>query len=160
MADFFIHWPWGTLCARLEAGQLCELLPLRPTAEQLPSQFQAEEDSSAAALLQNQIDAWAAGQLKEFTIPLKPKGSSFQHAVWEAARQIPYGQTRTYGQLAAALGKAGGARAVGNALGANPILLLIPCHRILAANGKLGGFSAGLDLKRCMLAREDLEKPT
>jgi len=81
-------------------------------------------------------------------------GTTFQRKVWEALRQIPAGRTKSYGQLAAALGRPGAARAVGSACGANPIPLLIPCHRVLAAGGGLGGFSGGLHWKRQLLARE------
>lgn len=81
-------------------------------------------------------------------------GTPFQQRVWKALQRIPPGQTRSYGQVARAIGKPGAARAVGGACGANPIPVLIPCHRVLAANGKLGGFSGGLDRKRRLLAIE------
>jgi O-6-methylguanine DNA methyltransferase len=81
-------------------------------------------------------------------------GTSFQQAVWKVLRSIPTGRTLSYGEVARKIGKPGAARAVGAACGANPIPLLVPCHRVLAANGKLGGFSGGLDWKRKLLARE------
>lgn len=81
-------------------------------------------------------------------------GTEFQRSVWEALRAIPPGRTRSYGELAAQVGRPGGARAVGQACGANPIPLLIPCHRVLAAQGRLGGFSGGLAWKRRLLERE------
>jgi len=81
-------------------------------------------------------------------------GTDFQRAVWEALRRIPPGQTRGYGEVAGEIGSPRAARAVGQACGANPIPLLIPCHRVLAAGGKLGGFSGGLDWKRLLLKRE------
>lgn len=81
-------------------------------------------------------------------------GTAFQRAVWARLRRIPAGETRTYGEVARALRRPGAARAVGSACGANPIPLLIPCHRVLAAGGKLGGFSAGLGWKRHLLATE------
>lgn len=81
-------------------------------------------------------------------------GTGFQRAVWTTLRRIPAGETRTYGELARALRCPGAARAVGSACGANPIPLLIPCHRVVAADGKLGGFSAGLEWKRRLLAIE------
>jgi len=80
--------------------------------------------------------------------------SQFDRAVWRAARDIPPGQTRTYGQLAAAIGRPGAARAVGGALGRNPVPLAIPCHRVVAADGSPGGFSSGLAVKRWLLALE------
>lgn len=81
-------------------------------------------------------------------------GTPFQQSVWRALQQIPVGQTRSYGEIARAIGKPKGVRAVGGACGANPIPILVPCHRVLAANGKLGGFSGGLNWKRRLLARE------
>ena len=83
-------------------------------------------------------------------------GSIFQQTVWRALEKIPTGQTRSYGEIARKIGNPKGVRAVGGACGANPIPVLVPCHRVLAANGKLGGFSSGLDWKRRLLAREGL----
>jgi len=82
------------------------------------------------------------------------KGTPFQQKVWRALVKIPAGETRSYGEIAAAVGEPGAARAVGAACGANPIPVLVPCHRVLAAHKKLGGFSAGLKWKRLLLARE------
>jgi len=87
-------------------------------------------------------------------VPIDPGGTPFQRAVWAAARAIPPGETRTYRQIADAVGRPGAARAVGQALGANPVPLLVPCHRVLAAGGGLGGFSGGLGLKARLLALE------
>ena len=83
-------------------------------------------------------------------------GTPFQQIIWRALQEIPVRQTRSYGEIARAIGKPKGVRAVGGACGANPIPVLVPCHRVLAANGKLGGFSGGLDWKRRLLAREGL----
>lgn len=81
-------------------------------------------------------------------------GTPFQQSVWRAMQKISFGQTRSYGEIASAIGNPKGVRAVGGACGANPIPVLVPCHRVLAANGKLGGFSSGLDWKRTLLERE------
>jgi methylated-DNA-[protein]-cysteine S-methyltransferase len=86
-------------------------------------------------------------------------GSDFQLAVWSALREIPWGEVRTYGEIAATLGRAGGARAVGAANGRNPVAILVPCHRVVQAGGRLGGFSAGLDVKRWLLAHEAAHAP-
>jgi O-6-methylguanine DNA methyltransferase len=88
-------------------------------------------------------------------LPIDARGTPFQRRVWAALQAIPRGQTRTYGQVAAEIGAAGAARAVGAACGANPLLLLIPCHRVVGSGGSLGGFGAGLDRKRALL---DLER--
>ncbi len=95
-----------------------------------------------------------SGSRKRFTFPMKPEGTPFDLAVWERLRAIPYGQTRSYGEVAASLGKPGAARAVGGANHRNPIPIAIPCHRVIAAGGKLGGYGGGLDLKRNLLALE------
>lgn len=81
-------------------------------------------------------------------------GTEFQQRVWKELRKIRAGQTKSYGEIAAALGKKGGARAVGGACGANPVPVIVPCHRVLASGGALGGFSGGLDWKRRLLRRE------
>lgn len=80
--------------------------------------------------------------------------TAFQRAVWEAAREIPYGETRSYGDLADQIGRHGAARAVGQAMGRNPVAVVIPCHRVVASSGKLGGFGGGEDLKRYLLDME------
>lgn len=99
------------------------------------------------------LESYFARQYVSFeAIPLDTAcGTTFQQQVWQAARTVPYGRTTSYGRLAAAMGRPGAARAVGNALGANPIILLTPCHRVLAADGGLGGYSSGLAWKRYFL---------
>jgi methylated-DNA-[protein]-cysteine S-methyltransferase len=84
-------------------------------------------------------------------------GTDFQQSVWRALRQIPTGQTRSYGEIARQIGRPKALRAVGGACGANPIPVLVPCHRVLAANRKIGGFSGGLDWKRTLLVREGVQ---
>ncbi len=87
-------------------------------------------------------------------LPLRPAGTAFELAVWQALQRIPYGETRCYSDIAAAIGHPAAVRAVGRAIGKNPILLFIPCHRVLGKDGSLTGFSAGLDLKQALLALE------
>lgn len=99
-----------------------------------------------AVLANRDIPAWPPLDLT--------RGTDFQRRIWEAIRSIPRGQTRSYGVLGTQIGQAGAARAVGGACGANPIPVLIPCHRVLAAGGALGGFTGELDWKRKLLARE------
>ena len=106
-----------------------------------------------------QLSEYFAGSLREFDLPLAPAGSPFRLRVWAAMQSIPYGETRSYGDLAQALGTA--PRAVGGACGANPIPLVIPCHRVIGANRTLGGYSGGTgcDTKRHLLALEDALPP-
>ena len=91
--------------------------------------------------------------------PLDLRGSPFQRAVWAALLDIPWGEVRTYGQIALALGRAGGARAVGGANHENPVAILVPCHRVVQVGGRLGGYAGGLDLKRWLLAHEAAHAP-
>lgn len=104
-----------------------------------------------------EFSAYFERELREFSLPIAPLGTAFQRSVWQAAREIPYGQTRTYGEIAAAIGRPGAARAVGGALHRNPLLLVIPCHRILGADGTLTGFGCGLERKSYLLQLESGE---
>ncbi|MFA6961968.1 MAG: methylated-DNA--[protein]-cysteine S-methyltransferase [Opitutaceae bacterium] len=104
--------------------------------------------------VKKQVDAYFAGKLHVFTLPLAAAGTDFQHRVWSALLAIPYGETRSYGQLAASLGNPGASRAIGRANATNPICLLVPCHRVIGADGSLTGFAFGEDIKRQLLARE------
>jgi methylated-DNA-[protein]-cysteine S-methyltransferase len=115
-----------------------------------PGNPKAEPFSSAA----DQLAAYFAGQLTEFDLPLAPAGTQFQQAVWAALRQIPYGETWSYGQLASKIGNPAAVRAVGLANGRNPIAVVVPCHRVIGADGSLTGYGGGLDRKRFLL---DLE---
>lgn len=101
-----------------------------------------------------QLDAYFAGELKNFDLQLMPKGTAFQESVWQALTEIPYGETWSYGQLAANIGKSGASRAVGAANGVNPIPLIIPCHRVIGASGKLTGFGGGIETKQFLLELE------
>lgn len=101
-----------------------------------------------------QIGAYFAGERTVFDLPLTPEGTVFQQAVWAALSGLPYGATTHYGALAAALGKPRAARAVGAAVGRNPLWLIIPCHRVIGRDGALTGYAGGLDRKRALL---DLE---
>jgi len=102
-----------------------------------------------------QLEAYFAGRLRRFTLELDlSAGTLFERRVWRAAARIPYGQVMSYGELAARAGSPLGARAVGRALGRNPIAVVVACHRVVQQDGGLGGFSAGLGLKRKLLAHE------
>ena len=102
-----------------------------------------------------QLAAYFAGELHEFDLRLEFDGTPFQQTVWEALRTIPYGQTRTYGEIALQIGNPTAFRAVGLANGHNPIAVIVPCHRVIGANGSLTGFGGGLERKRTLL---DMEK--
>jgi len=102
-----------------------------------------------------QLQEYFAGVRREFDLPLAARGTEFQQRVWAALAEIPYGQTMSYGQVAARLGLVPGAsRAIGSANGSNPIPIVVPCHRVIGANGTLTGFGGGIDRKRTLLALE------
>ena len=101
-----------------------------------------------------EISEYLNGKRKTFNFPIAPKGTDFQRKVWSALRGIPYGGTRTYGEIAAYIGSPKAARAVGNACNKNPLLLAVPCHRVLGADGSLTGFAAGIETKKRLLLLE------
>ncbi len=101
-----------------------------------------------------QIQEYFAGTRREFDLPLAPGGNPFQQRVWTLLRGIPYGQTRSYGELARRLGRPGAARAVGSANARNPLPIVVPCHRVIGADGKLTGYYGGLRLKAFLLELE------
>jgi methylated-DNA-[protein]-cysteine S-methyltransferase len=104
-----------------------------------------------------QLEAYFAGRLLEFDLPLAPEGTPFQLSVWQQLRRIPYGQTVCYGELARRIGNPRAARAVGLANGSNPLPIIVPCHRVIGADGSLTGFGGGLPIKRKLL---ELERET
>jgi O-6-methylguanine DNA methyltransferase len=114
----------------------------------------AEGDPRAPALAE-QLDAYLRGERKGFTVPLDLRGTAFQLRVWEALRQIPYGEVRSYGEVAAAIERPAAVRAVGAANGANPVPVVVPCHRVIGHDGRLVGFGAGIDWKLRLLAIEN-----
>lgn len=103
-----------------------------------------------------ELQAYFAGQRTTFTVPLDLNGTPFQRAVWQSLLQIPYGNSLSYGQVAEQLGKPKAVRAVGQAIGRNPCLILVPCHRVLGKDRRLTGFSAGLELKKALLVLENI----
>ncbi len=103
---------------------------------------------------QRQLAAYFAGELHLFELPLAPEGTPFQRAVWEAVAAIPYGETRTYAEIAAVVGRPRAARPVGQAVGANPLPLIVPCHRVVGQGGALTGYGGGLERKTALLALE------
>lgn len=103
---------------------------------------------------EKQLTEYFDGVRRDFDLPLRPKGTSFQQSVWRELRRIPYGKTATYGEIAAKIGNPRASRAVGMANNKNPIAILIPCHRVVGAQGKLVGYAGGLDKKATLLALE------
>lgn len=112
-------------------------------------------DAGLLAEAEAQLAAYFAGSLTAFDLPLRLHGTDFQQRVWQTLREIPYGATASYGDVAAAVGQPGASRAVGMANHHNPVSIIVPCHRVVAADGGLGGYGGGTDRKRILL---DLER--
>ena len=121
-----------------------------PAAFGLPGDA-GDEPFAAAA---RQLDAYFAGQLTEFDLPLALAGTDFQRMVWAGLREVPYGQTVSYGELAHRIGRPAASRAVGLANGKNPVAIVVPCHRVIGSDGSMTGYGGGLDRKRFLLALE------
>lgn len=114
----------------------------------------AVDDSERTRAVREQLRDYFGGRRTDFDLPLAPRGTPFQQTVWRALARIPFGETRTYADIARAVGKPRAARAVGRATGANPIPIVIPCHRVVGSDGSLVGFGGGLDVKEILLAHE------
>lgn len=138
--------PWGTV----EIGYEDAIISLRRCG----SPIHAHTPSPLSDRAAKQLSEYFAGQRKVFDLPLHPLGTPFQMAVWQALLTIPYGETRSYGEIAAAIGNPKACRAVGMACNKNPIWILIPCHRVVGSNRSLTGYAGGLDMKRALLELE------
>jgi methylated-DNA-[protein]-cysteine S-methyltransferase len=148
--------PVGDLVLVAEDGALSGLyFAQRHRGRPEPREFGARDDTGFGPA-REQLKEYFAGQRREFDLPLAARGDDFHRRVWDLIAAIPYGRTRTYGALAADLGDRHLAQAVGGAVGANPLSLLVPCHRVTGAGGNLTGYAGGLDRKRFLL---DLEEP-
>jgi len=142
--------PIGPLTIAEKDGKITHVLFGEPEAagERTPLLEQAER----------QLAEYFAGERREFDLPLNPQGTAFQKEVWKALQEIPYGETRSYGEIACAVGREKAFRAVGMANHNNPISIIIPCHRVIGADGSLTGYGGGLDKKRFLLQLEGTEK--
>jgi methylated-DNA-[protein]-cysteine S-methyltransferase len=153
--------PVGPLTLVAAAGRLTGLYMDAQRHLPGPERLGGPGDPAAApfAAAAAQLAAYFAGELTRFDLPLEPAGTPFQRRVWMALRDIPYGQTVSYGALAAGLGAPRASRAVGLANGKNPISIVVPCHRVIGTDGSLTGYGGGLDRKRFLLALERAGAP-
>jgi methylated-DNA-[protein]-cysteine S-methyltransferase len=145
----YVDTPIGALLVAGEADSIVEIhfAGAKPKAD-----WRRDDDSLADAA--SQLHAYFDGKLRAFDLPLKTDGTEFQQTVWRALREIPYGETTTYSTIAKQIGKPAAVRAVGAANGANPIPIVIPCHRVIGASGSMTGFGGGIDVKKRLLALE------
>lgn len=143
-------YPIGELAIVEDGGGISDLF-LRKSREAVDAREGMTPVLERAAA---ELDEYFAGKRKTFTVPLALHGTSFQKSVWQALREIPYGQTRSYGEIARAVGSPKGFRAVGLACNRNPVLLMVPCHRVVGRDGGLTGFACGLAAKRFLLELE------
>ena len=140
--------PIGSLTLRAENGALTGVWM---EDDDLPEHI---DDTPPLDQARRQLEAYFAGELREFDLPLAPAGSEFQLRVWRELAKIPYGETISYGELASRVGDPTKARAVGAANGRNPLSIVVPCHRVVGANGSLTGFGGGLGAKAWLLDHE------
>ena len=145
---FYENTPVGRLCIGEKDGCIT-----RVTWNHIPKEYVLEETELIRKCKQ-QLDEFFAGERKTFDLPLAPLGTEFQKKVWAALEEIPCGETRTYGEIAAVVGNPKAARAVGMANNKNPIAIIIPCHRVVGANGKLVGYAGGMERKMFLLELE------
>lgn len=144
--------PIGPLTLISDGNALAHLAFENPRYPHRPAPEGRDKILDAA---RRELDAYFAGKLREFTVPTAPRGTEFQRRCWIALTKIPYGATRSYGQQAAAIGSPQASRAVGLANGRNPVAIIIPCHRVVGANGGLTGYGGGMARKQFLL---DLEQ--
>jgi methylated-DNA-[protein]-cysteine S-methyltransferase len=146
---------FGQAFAAVDAAGALTFLSFAPEREVPRAERRGfRRDDVAAAHVAAQVAAYGRGERAAFDLPVSTCGDAFQEAVWAALCDIPMGRTRSYGEIAKAVGEPGAARRVGQACGANPVMLIIPCHRVIGADGGLTGFGGGLPLKARMLEFE------
>ncbi|HEX6011319.1 MAG TPA: methylated-DNA--[protein]-cysteine S-methyltransferase [Geminicoccaceae bacterium] len=151
----------GPMVAVLDSsGTLVQLDFARDWADGRPWRGHAvSRHAPAAAPVADQLGEYFAGDRRAFDLKLAPRGDAFRRSVWAELLRIPYGETRSYGEIARRVGRPGAARAVGVANATNPIAVVIPCHRVVGSDGRLVGYAAGLDIKRALLDLEHAAPP-
>ena len=150
MEQAVIHAPFGPLTLFAEDGALIALVF---------GDYGGYDDLPVFRAAKAQLEEYFAGQRRSFSLPLRPEGTPFQRRVWQCLCQIPYGQVISYRELAAQVGSPRAFQAVGQANGRNPLPILIPCHRVIAADGTLGGYASGVEHKAFLLRLEGVRLP-
>lgn len=150
MDSYTFHTPIGFLTIREEEQKLTELFweanSVQTMKNELHSDFLYE--------VYTQVNEYLTGRRKQFDVPLKYQGTQFQQSVWRQLQKIPYGQTRSYQEIAIGIGNEKAVRAVGQANNKNPIMIIIPCHRVIHKNGDITGFACGVEVKQYLLNLE------
>ncbi|MHA1151221.1 MAG: methylated-DNA--[protein]-cysteine S-methyltransferase [Alphaproteobacteria bacterium] len=150
--------PVGSLLIAGNADRLHSIsFPSERRAKETPVDWRRDDALFVAAF--GQLRAYFAGQLTHFDLPLHLAGTTFQNKVWAALCDIPFGETISYGALASRIGKSTASRAVGGANGANPLPIVVPCHRVIGSDKSLTGFGGGVEIKRFLLAHEQRFSP-
>jgi methylated-DNA-[protein]-cysteine S-methyltransferase len=144
--------PFGELLVATEDGQSLSRVWLPPAHPEVG--WIRDDELPVLSATRRQLTEYFAAERTDFDLPLGARGTAFQHKVWDALRRIDYGTTRSYGQIADEIGAPGAARAVGAANHDNPLAIIVPCHRVVGANGSLVGYAGGLDQKRTLLELE------
>jgi len=144
--------PVGPLLLAGDAAGLHQLAFVKDGRPAIAPDWQLDREAFAGLIAE--LDAYFAGRLRRFATPLAPRGTPFQLDVWRALCDIPYGETISYGELARRIDNPKAVRAVGLANGANPIAIIVPCHRVIGSNGTLTGYGGGLPIKQALLALE------
>jgi methylated-DNA-[protein]-cysteine S-methyltransferase len=150
----YLETPIGTLLIAGDAVAVHRITFPHPGRAVKPEPEWQESQRGPVGEAARQLREYFAGKRAEFDLPLAPEGTAFQRTVWRQLQQIPYGETISYGELARRVGNPKASRAVGSANGANPLPIVIPCHRVIAGDGTLGGFGGGLPTKQMLLALE------
>ena len=154
ISAFYYDSPVGKILIGDDDGAICLLL-----FEHSPLPFEYEiKESSLTKKAKKQLDEYFSGKRKLFDLPLNLRGTDFQRSVWSKLTEIPYGETRSYGDIAKAIDNPLASRAVGMANNKNPISIIVPCHRVIGANGSLTGYGGGLDAKTYLLKLENKYK--
>ncbi len=148
--------PLGPLCCVSEDQRLVRVA--MENQRHLPDPSTFGQPSTVPIDVASQLEDYFAGRRQTFELAIALEGTPFQCEVWEALRGIPYGELTTYGELAAALGRPRAVRAVAQAVGRNPLSIIVPCHRVVGADGSLTGFAGGLDRKLALLALEGADR--
>jgi methylated-DNA-[protein]-cysteine S-methyltransferase len=153
----YVDSPIGRLLLAGRAGALSLIYFMSGRGRMTPD-LAWQEDPRPFAAARRQLEAYFAGRLEVFDLPLALDGTPFQVKVWRAVAEIPYGQTRAYGDVARRIRRPNAVRAVGAANGQNPLPIIIPCHRVIGSNGSLTGYGGGLPIKRALLALESRQR--